>query len=104
MNTLGIIEAGFPTSASEEMLDTMSLDEYLVENKEATYMIKVSGDSMANSGIFRGDTLIVERGKTPRPQDIVIIETDGSYKMKYVKDLALECRIEAVVTVVIRKY
>ena len=104
MNVLGTISAGFPTNASEEMLDTMSLDEYLIENKEATYMIKVTGDSMANSGILKGDTLIVERGKSPQARDIVIVETDGSYKMRYFKDLTLECRVEAVVTAVIRKY
>ena len=31
---LGIVEAGFPSPAEEELIDTMSLDEYLIENKE----------------------------------------------------------------------
>jgi SOS-response transcriptional repressor LexA len=32
---LGIVEAGFPSPAEEELVDIMSLDEYLIENKEA---------------------------------------------------------------------
>src|SRR5215510_16005227 len=43
---LGAVEAGFPSPAEEELLDTMDLDEFLIKNKEATYAIKVTGDSM----------------------------------------------------------
>ena len=32
---LGLIEAGFPSPAEEELLDVMSLDEYLTQNKES---------------------------------------------------------------------
>ena len=83
LKILGVVEAGFPTSAEEELIDTMSLDEYLVQNKEATYLLKVKGDSMIDAGILPGDLVIVERGKTPRPNDIVIAEVDEEYTMKY---------------------
>jgi SOS-response transcriptional repressor LexA len=33
---LGTVAAGFPSPADEELTDTMSLDEYLIGNKEAT--------------------------------------------------------------------
>ena len=46
---LGTVEAGFPSPAEEELSDTISLDEYLIKNKEATYMLKVSGDSMIDA-------------------------------------------------------
>ena len=59
---LGIVEAGFPFPAEEELIDTMSLDEYLIANKEATYILKVKGDSMIGAGIpARGILVIVER-------------------------------------------
>lgn len=35
---LGVIEAGWPSPAEEELLDTMSFDEYLAPNKEASYI------------------------------------------------------------------
>src|SRR5262249_5328680 len=34
---LGTVMAGFPSPAEEELADTMSLDEFLITNREATY-------------------------------------------------------------------
>jgi repressor LexA len=103
---LGYIYAGFPTSASEELVDTMSLDEYLIDKIEATYLIKVKGESMVEEGILPGDLLLVERGRKPKPGDIVVAEVDGEYTMKCFKDIKAKelVRVEAVVRSVIRKY
>lgn len=80
---LGLVEAGFPTAAEEELVDTMSLDEYLIENKEATYLLEVKGDSMIDAGIQEGDLVIAERKNEPKDGDIVIAEVDGGWTMKY---------------------
>src|SRR3989344_3186772 len=37
LRVLGTVEAGFPSAAEEELVDTLSLDDYLIKNKEATY-------------------------------------------------------------------
>jgi len=79
---LGTVEAGFPSPAEEELADTMSLDEWLVGNKEATFMLKVQGESMTGAGIMPGDMVLVERGKTARDGDVVIAEVDGQWTMK----------------------
>ena len=83
---LGLVEAGFPTAAEEEVLDTMSIDEYLIQNKEASYMLEVKGDSMIDAGIQEGDLVIAERtSREPKDGDIVIAEVDGGWTMKYFK-------------------
>ena len=79
---LGTVEAGFPSPAEEELADTISLDEMLIKNREATFMLKVSGDSMSDAGILPGDMVIVDRGATPKSGDIVIAEVDGEWTMK----------------------
>jgi len=79
---LGVIEAGFPSPAEEELTDTMSMDEYLIKNKEATFMLKVQGDSMTGAGIMPGDMVLVERGVTPKNDDIVVAEVDGEWTLK----------------------
>ena len=48
---LGAVQAGFPSPAEEELVDTLSLDEFLIENPEATFMLTVTGDSMIEAGI-----------------------------------------------------
>jgi SOS regulatory protein LexA len=119
---LGVVEAGFPSPAEEELLDVMDFDEYLLPNKESSYILKVKGDSMIDAGIQPGDMVIVERRATYKPGQIVIASIDNEYTMKYLRkkgnDYFLEpanskyqpiypresFRVEAVVTGVVRKY
>ncbi len=119
---LGTVEAGFPSPAEEEIADTLSLDEYLIENREATFLLRVSGDSMIDAGILPGDLALVERGRTPRAGDIVIAEVDNEWTMKYFRKKGAkvwleaankkyppivpqgELKVAAVVRSVIRKY
>jgi repressor LexA len=59
------------------------LDEYLVEKPEATFMLRVEGDSMSEAGILPGDTVLVEHGRTPHNGDIVIACVDGPWTLKF---------------------
>lgn len=87
IRVLGAVQAGFPSPAEEELLDTLSLDEFLIEKPEATFLLKVTGDSMIDAGILPGDLVLVERGAEPKSNDVVIAHVDGEWTMKYfVKD------------------
>ena len=119
---LGTVEAGFPSPAEEELADNLSLDDLLIHNREATFLLKVSGDSMSNAGILPGDMVLVDKGEVPKSGDIVIAEVDGEWTMKYLRKrgenvLLLpanpkyqpikpkrELKIAGVVTAVVRKY
>jgi len=119
---LGSVEAGFPSPAEEELVDTISLDDLLIQNREATFLLKVSGDSMTGAGIMPGDMVIVDKAQTPKSGDIVIAQVDGEWTMKYLRkrgdDVVLvpanpryqpirpkqELKINGVVTAVVRKY
>ena len=119
---LGTVEAGFPSPAEEELVDALSLDDLLIQNRDATFLLKVSGDSMSGAGILPGDMVIVDRGQPPKSGDIVIAEIDGEWTMKYLRKrgagVALipanpqykpirpknELKIAGVVTAVVRKY
>lgn len=72
VKVLGTVEAGFPSPAEEELVDTLSLDNLLIQNPEATFLLKVSGDSMSGAGILPGDMVIVDKGQVPKSGDIVI--------------------------------
>lgn len=83
IKVLGTVQAGFPSPAEEELADTMSLDEFLIRKPQATYLVKVTGDSMVEAGILAGDLVLVERGRDPKPGDIVIAQVDGQWTMKF---------------------
>jgi repressor LexA len=127
---LGLVEAGFPTTAEESLLDTMNIDDYLIQNKDVTYLLEVKGESMIDAGIHEGDLVIAEKlisgtysgGKTVKDGDIVIAIVDGGSTMKYYrnrkgkvylepanKDFSLiypenQLEVTAIVKGVIRKY
>ena len=69
---LGLVEAGFPTIAEEEVLETLSLDNYLIKHRDSSYLLEVKGDSMIEEGIKEGDLVIVERTGVAKDGDIVI--------------------------------
>ena len=80
---LGSVKAGFPSPAEEELQDTMSLDDFLIEKKESTYIVVVDGDSMIDAHIVDGDMVIVERTEKAKDGQIIIAEIDGELTMKY---------------------
>ena len=82
---LGLVEAGIPTVAEEDLSNTINLDQYLIKNRNSTYLLEVKGDSMIDEGIKEGDLVVVERAMEARDGDIVIAEVDGGWTMKYFK-------------------
>lgn len=80
---VGYVQAGFPSPAEEELIDTLSLDEYLIEKPEASFLLKVSGDSMINAGIHEGDMVIIERGRQVKNGDIILACVDNQWTLKY---------------------
>lgn len=82
---LGLIKAGFPSPAEEETIDLMSLDEYLISNPQATFLLKVDGDSMIDAGIHPGDLVLIQKGLTPKNGDIVVACVDNEWTLKYLE-------------------
>ena len=119
---LGTVQAGFPSPAEEENVDTISLDDWLIKDKESSFMLKVAGESMIDAGIQPGDMVILEKGKQPKQDDIVVAEVDHEWTIKYFNKKGStitlvpankkfkpiipkeELKLAGVVTAVIRKY
>lgn len=58
-------------------------------------MLTVSGDSMIDAGIQPGDLVLIEKGRNPKSNDIVIAQVDGEWTLKYyIKDRKDGVRLE----------
>lgn len=119
---LGSVKAGFPSDVSEELTDTLNIDDYLVNKKENSYFLTVDGDSMIDAHIADGDMVLVEKTNTAKDRQIVIADVDGEFTMKYFRKTGDKVWLEpankdfspiypethltiiAVVKAVIRKY
>jgi DNA polymerase V len=53
-----------------------------VQNKPATFLFTVKGDSMTGASIEEGDKVIVDRALNPKHNDIVVAVVDGEYTLK----------------------
>lgn len=76
------VPAGFPSPAADYYEERLNLDQYLVENREATFFVRVQGHSMTNFGIHDGDLLVVDRGLDPVDRCVVIAVVDGAFTVK----------------------
>lgn len=76
------VPAGFPSPADDYVEARISLDEHLVRHREATFFLRVEGDSMRGLGIFDGDLLVVDRALVPVDGSVVIAVVDGAFTVK----------------------
>lgn len=85
LRMLGTIRAGFASAGEDELADTISVGDHLIRDKDASYLLKVEGDSMIDAGIQEGDTIIFERTDAARPGNIVVALTEDGYTLKYMR-------------------
>ncbi len=76
------VPAGFPSPAADYAENRISLDAHLIEHKEATFFLRVEGDSMKGLGILNGDILVVDRSLNPVAGNVVIAVIDGEFTVK----------------------
>ena len=76
------VEAGFPSPADDHMERGIDLNEELIRNPAATFLVRVKGESMRDAGIHAGDVLIVDKSLTPTDRKIVVAMIDGNFTVK----------------------
>ena len=76
------IAAGFPSPADDYVEKQIDLNAHLIQHKEATFILRVSGWSMRDVGIFDGDEIIVDRAITPSDGKIVVAAINGELTVK----------------------
>jgi DNA polymerase V len=76
------ISAGFPSPADDYVEKKLDLNDHLVRNRQATFFLRVSGDSMIGAGIHNGDLLIVDRSLTATHKKIVVAIVQGELLVK----------------------
>lgn len=76
------VPAGFPSPADDYFEERIDLNAYLVHHKEATFFLRVEGNSMRELGILDGDLLVVDRSLEAVDGVVVIAVIDGDFTVK----------------------
>ncbi len=76
------ISAGFPSPAQDYIDKALDMNEHLIKNETATFIVKVASLSMLNAGIDIDDELIVDRSLDAKHGDIVVALIDDDFTVK----------------------
>ena len=76
------IPAGFPSPAEDFMEKRLDLNDHLIGNPTATFLVRVKGNSMVNAGIFDGDLLIIDRSIEAEDGKIILGVLNGEFTIK----------------------
>lgn len=80
---IGLV-AGFPIPLdNDERSQDISLLRMLCPNPEASYLIRVEGNSMIDADIHSGDIVIVDKSRrNPSESEVAVCELNGEYTLK----------------------
>lgn len=79
---LSRVPAGFPSPADDYLDLKLDLNEHLIAHPDATFFVRVRGDSMLGAAILDGAILVVDCALEARSNDIVVCLYDGEYTVK----------------------
>ena len=79
------VVAGFPVPLdNDERSQDINILSMLCPHPEASYLIRVNGDSRVDAGIMSGDIVIVDKSnRNPGPKEIAVCELNGEYTLKH---------------------
>ena len=79
------VVAGFPVPLdNDERSRDIDILTMLCPHPEASYLIRVSGNSMIDAGLLDGDIVIVDKSnRNPSPHEIAMCELNGEYTLKH---------------------
>lgn len=79
---LSRLHAGFPSPADDYREPVLSLDSLVVQHPEATFYVRVAGDSMRDAGISANDILVVDRALPATHNAIIVAMIEGEFTVK----------------------
>lgn len=82
-----LISAGFPSPAQDYVEQTLDLNELCIRHPAATFLVRVSGDSVKDIGILDGDVLVVDRSVNAVHGSIIVAALNREF---IVKELCLK--------------
>ena len=119
---VGTIPAGGPVAAEENTIETYEIGKGLMPSSKGAFLLRLTGNSMIDAGIYESDMVMVAPDQNVRSGDIVVALIDGENTVKtYINEKGKvylqaenpeyeniypteELQIQGVVTGLIRNY
>lgn len=83
---VGHVRAGVPQPRQDEDdFQVLTLDDFLVQDPNRTFLARVKGDSMRDASLLDGDMVVVQKNAPTKVSDIVVAVVDGQVTVKYLR-------------------
>ena len=73
------VAISFGSPASDSGITRLDLNDMFIRNQQATFLMRVAGDSMRDAGIDDGDIVLVDRAITPTQGHVVIAVMESEF-------------------------
>lgn len=73
------VAIGFGSPASDSGVSRLDLNDILIRNAHATFLMRVAGDSMREAGIDDGDLVLIDRAVSPCHGHVVIAVVEQDF-------------------------
>lgn len=91
----GTVQAGFPSPAEDHMVQRVDLMAELIKHPQASFLLRIRGESMHDVGIFDGDVVLVDRAITPRSGHVVVAIVENEFVCKTLQLRAGRIKLKA---------
>ena len=89
------VAAGFPSPAEDHAVKRLDLMKQLIKHPQATFLLRVRGESMMGARIFDNDVVLVDRAINPRSGHVVVAVVDGEFVCKTLWQRAGRMKLKA---------
>ena len=79
------VVAGFPAASDGYDFLEIDLNRHLITNRSATFLARVTGNSMIDAGIHENDILIIDRSQAWRDGAIAVCMLNNEFTVKYIR-------------------
>ena len=94
------VAISFGSPASDSGITRLDLNDMFIKNQQATFVMRVAGDSMREAGIDDGDIVLVDRAVAPAHGHVVIAVVESEFICRHLARQGAALRLCAADTAV----
>ncbi len=89
------VAIGFGSPSNDSGVTRLDLNDILVKNPQATFLMRVAGDAMRDAGIDDGDLVLIDRAVAPSHGHVVIAVVEQEFVCRHLVQRPGELRLRA---------
>ena len=94
-STRASVAIGFGSPAGDSGVTRLDLNDILVRHPQATFLMRIAGDAMRETGIDSGDLVLIDRAIPPAHGHVVIAVADEEFVCRRLCKQGADIRLQA---------